>query len=268
MDRSAFFWDYQIKGLAACLPALFLMGCTAPGVIQGVNPVQPIPSVETTCRVENGKCVDAGPPLSVIVNGTGRCAELKIDWGDSLNQTYQYIDLQSNPVFTHTFCCRGGGKTVTVEGTARCTGKVNTRFVMEPSVYQLGFNVVPSPTAQICHQMPGNFPAIGKHDLVKIKTSPASSFPAGVNFGCPLNSCIYDADGRPGSVADSSFPFPGLKEFSLVLRVGTQVWQGGTNTSFLSNGNAGSLEICLNDSTPNDNGGGYRVDITIDQLGP
>jgi hypothetical protein len=265
MDRSAFFCDYQIKGLAACLPALFLMGCTATGVIQGVNPVQPIPTVDTTCKL-NPNCPTA-PPVSVVVNGTGRCAELKIDWGDSLNNTYQHIDLRSNPVFTHTFCCWGGGKTVTVEGTAGCTGKVFTRFVMEPSVFHLGFNVVPSPTAQVCHQVP-NFPGVGTHNLVKIKTIPRSDFPAGVNFGCPLNSCIYDADGRPGSIADSRFPFQGLKEFSLVLRVGTLVVQGGTNMSFATNGNAGSLEICLNDSTPNDNAGGYEIDITVDQLGP
>jgi hypothetical protein len=203
----------------------------------------------------------------VAVNGTGSCTALKIDWGDSLNQTFQQqIDLQSNPVFTHTFCCWGGGKTVTVEGSG-CTGKVTTRFVMEPSVFHLGFNVVPSPTAQICHQVP-DFPGVLTHNLVKITTIPRSDFPAGVNFGCPLNSCFYDADGRPGSIADSSFPFPGLKEFSLVLRIGTQVWQGGTNTSFATNGNAGSLEVCLNDSTPNDNVGGYEIDIRVDQLGP
>jgi len=266
MDRLAFFCEYQIKGLAACLPALFLMGCTATGVIQGVNPVPPIPNVETTCRIENGSCVNAGPPLRVEVNGTGRCAELQINWGDDkFNQTYKYIDLQSHPVFTHTFCCWGGGKTVTVEGTAGCTGKVNTRFVMEPSVFHLGFNVIASPTAQICHRVP-NFRAIGTHNLVKIKTIPLSSFP-GVNFGCPLNSCIYDADGRPGSIADSTFPFPGLKEFSLVLRVGSQVVQGGTNMSFIST-DAGDLEICLNDSTPNDNAGGYQIDIRVDELGP
>jgi len=267
MAHSAFLCNFHLKAFAACLSGLLLTGCNATGVIKGVNPVQPIPSVDTSCVISpNGTC--PGSPLSVIVNGTGKCTELKIDWGDEVIQTQQQIDLQSNPVFTHTFCCWGGGKTVTVEGTGGCTGKVNTRFVMEPSVYQLGFNVVASPTAQICHQMPGNFPAIGKHDLVKIKTFPRSDFPAGVNFGCPLDSCIYNADGRPGSVADSTFPFPGLKEFSLVLRVGTQVWQGGTNTSFLSNGNAGGLEVCLNDSTPSDNAGGYRIDFTIDQLGP
>jgi len=138
---------------------------------------------------------------------------------------------------------------------------------MEPSVFHLGFNVIASPTANICHQMPNNFRGIGTHNLVKIKTIPLSSFPAGVNFGCPLNSCIYDADGRPGSIADSRFPFPGLKEFSLVLRVGTQVVQGGTNMSFIST-DAGKLEICLNDSTPEDNAGGYEIDIRVDELGP
>ena len=255
MDKSTSFGLQWLKGLVLFVPALLLQSCGSPvGVLKGVSPVQPIPAVGTT-------------PLSVAVTGTGRCTEITIDWGDTTpKNTYHFVDLGSNPVFSHTYGGWGGGKTVTVEGTAHCAGKVNTRFDMEPSIFHLGFVLVPKATAQICHQVP-NFPGVGTHNLVHITTSPATSFPGGINFGCPLNSCILDADGRLGSVANSSFPFPGLREFSLVLRVSSQVAQGGKNVTFVTT-DAGSLEVCTNDSDQTDNAGGYEIDIKVDQLGP
>jgi hypothetical protein len=91
-----------------------------------------------------------------------------------------------------------------------------------------------------------------------------------VNFGCPLNACIYDADGRPGSSADNSFPFPGYREFSLVLRNGppnSDAFQGGKSATFTV-GAGNILNFCENFNDPNANvGGGWEIDIRVDELG-
>ena len=82
-------------------------------------------------------------------------------------------------------------------------------------------------------------------------------------------AAVYNADGK-NYPADSRFPFPGFKEYSLVLRLGTQVEQGGTDVRFTTTSSA-SLEICLNDddiARTRRGGGGYEVHIQVDQLGP
>lgn len=244
---------FRLASLIFTAIALLLEACGTPAnLIQGVSPVQPIPAINA--------------PVSVVVTGSGNCREMEINWGDSYTTTHQGVDLSGNPTFTHTFMEWGGGKTVTVAGTIGCEGKVNTRFSMEPSVYHLAFNQIPNrPTAQTCVPTPNYFP-VYSHSLVHITTIPVALAPNGINFGCPFDACTYDADGRPGSAADSSFPFAGLKEYSLVLRVSSQVVQGGTNMQFTTT-DTGLLEICLNDPDMSNNNGGYEIDISIDQLG-
>jgi hypothetical protein len=244
-----------LAGMKLLILAVLLIGCGTPGgaqinLIQGVTAVQPIPAINT--------------PVGVVVNGSGKCREMEINWGDGSRNTAQGVDLSLSPTYTHTYVGWGGGKTVTVAGKIGCEGTVNTRFTMEPIVYSLGFNQVQKPTAQTCNQVP-NFPGVSSHNLVYITTVPVTGY--GIDFGCPFQGCRYDADGKPGSAADSSFPFPGLKEYSLVLRVSSQVVQGGTNMSFTTT-DAGSLEICLNDTDMSNNTGGYMVNISVDQLGP
>ena len=233
--------------------ALLLVAVSLPAygdtfnLIQGVSPVQPLPM---------GKA-----PVTVVVNGSGKCREMEIDWGDSARSPATYVDLASRPQFTHSYE-GGGGKTVTVIAKAGCEGWVRTRFVIEPSVFHLGFAQVQKPTAQVCSVVP-NLQTVHPNTLVHISTPPGMA----VNFGCPFNGCIYDADGRRGAIADSRFPFPGFTEFSLVLKVGTERFQGGTHTTFVSR-ESGFLEVCLNDSDPSNNTGGFEVDIRQDQLGP
>jgi hypothetical protein len=254
MDNSTSSRNYWLKGLALFLPALLLLGCNSKvNLVQGVAPVQPIP--------------DAKKPVGVMVSGVGKCGRIEIDWGDTDKDDYQYVDLGKNPVFTHTYG-QGGGKTVTVEGKFGCGGKVNTRFVLEPSVFSVGFaqaKTPPTPTPPTC-AAPSNHPGVRQRELVRITTIPATGG-VGIDFGCPFQGCRYDADGKPGSVAAPPFPFPGLREYSLVLRVDKQVVQGGTNMSFIAT-HSGPLELCLNDPDMTNNVGGYQVDIRIDQLGP
>lgn len=257
MDTSISSRGYWPTGLALSLSALLLLGCR--GVIQGVSPVQPIPARTA--------------PVSVAVSGSGTCGEMEIDWGDTQKITPQSVDLGGNPVFDHHYGL-GGGKTVTVEGKRGCLGKVRTRFIVQPAAYALAFIQVQKPgepSAPTCVGVP-NHPGVRLGEQLRITTTPAGGW-TGINFGCPFNGCIYDADGRPGSVADSSFPFPGLREYSLVLRVDEtfgvreQVVQGGTNVSFTSTVD-GQLKVCLNDHDMTNNSGGYQIDIRLDQLGP
>jgi hypothetical protein len=91
----------------------------------------------------------------------------------------------------------------------------------------------------------------------------------GINFGCVAAGCVYDADGKPGTSAVAPFPFPGFREYSLVLSIGSQMVQGGTNVQFTTM-SSGPLLFCLNDGDNDvtNNLGGYIIEISVDQLGP
>lgn len=209
-----------LVGMTLLIFAILLVACVPQSgspvnLIQGVSVVQPVPAINT--------------PVSVAVNGLGRCEEMEFDWGDgtSFKISHAYFDKPFKQ--SHTYTDRGGGKTVTVRGLKGCEGRVVTRFDMEPSVYQLGFAQIykPTSTPSVCKSVP-NFPDLDVNNLVHITTIPVTGpYSFGIDFGCPFQGCRYDADGRPGSVADTRFPFPDLREFSLVLRVGdSQVIQG------------------------------------------
>ena len=70
--------------------------------------------------------------------------------------------------------------------------------------------------------------------------------------------CTYDADGIKNAVATSPLPFPGKRPLSLVFRVGTDSFQGGTHESFVTTQD-GSLEFCVNDDILWDENGAWRI---------
>jgi hypothetical protein len=184
---------------------------------------------------------------------------LRVDFGDGRKEDRPNVDLASNPQFSHVFNGWEGGKTVTAEGIQDCTGKVNTRFTIPPPVYQLGY-AQPGSTTE-CDPIP-NRPPLTPRTLVHVTADPSPL----INFGCQPGGCSYDANGSTAT-AGSNFPFPGLRAYSLVLRVGSQVVQGGTDVRFTTTGN-GRLEICQNDDRISDNVGGWGLNITVDELGP
>ena len=162
----------------------------------------------------------------------------------------------------------GGGKIVTAKGITNCVGKVQTRVKVLPEVLRVGV-LAPRPTA--CDLIP-NMPPLRKHTLVHAKNPPGFSLLSNplstINFGCTFG-CVYNLFGE-NAPAPPAFPFPGLRKYSMVLRVGTQVEQGPTvfdgETAFTTN-QAGPLEICENDEKLSDNSGGWAVDISVDDLG-
>lgn len=216
-------------------------------------------------------------PLTVEVRGSGTCTNMTVDWGDGNREDFQAVTFGGSPEcqfdtdsagrqrfqcnVRHTFTGWGGGKTVTAIAKARCDGRVNTRFVIEPSVYILAFA---RPGSSACNVIT-NRPSLVNRTLVKITTVPPGTRCPGIRY--PDGHC-YDAEGVAVlSVAGDPFPFPGMRMNSLVLRVGTQVVQGGTNMNFVTN-QEGGLETCLNELDPMAGNGGYEIHIRADQLGP
>lgn len=222
--------------------------------------------------------------LRFILGGTGTCNSVNVDWGDGMieenvvpvpGQRIEFAEsnVESRSLY-HTYTGWGGGKTVTVttksDGSNGCIGNARLRFNAPPMSRRLGF-VQPGTTictAATSSALPNMIPGM----LVHIQTFPAEPpHNRGINFGCFAAGCVYDADGKPGSVAAPSFPFKGLREYSLVLRIGAgaQVVQGGTNVQFTTT-SGGPLQFCLNDGDNDvtNNLGGYIIEISVDQLGP
>ncbi|MGZ9196884.1 MAG: hypothetical protein ACXW4I_10720 [Candidatus Deferrimicrobiaceae bacterium] len=127
------------------------------------------------------------------------------------------------------------------------------------SDFQLGFM---QPGTKACNDVPGISLPLRRNTKVRIKTNPDPN--VRINFGCLLNTCVYDADGEPNSSAPSGFPFPGLRKYSLVFRVGQQIVQGGTNMNFTTN-QGGLLQVCVNDERLDDNTGAWGIGISVDE---
>ena len=208
-----------------------------------------------------------------------------MDWGDgTVEQDVvpvqgQRIELETSNIETrylfHAYSGWGGGKTVTVEGVG-CEGKVRGRFNASPSERRIGWaQPAPPGTTGVCQTvtgLPGMIPRMLVHvSLVPVSFSPTPGITfRGINFGCFAGGCVHDADGRPGTAADSRFPFPGLREYSVVFRIGSSPpVQGGTNVQFTTTA-SGPLMFCLNDGDNDltNNRGGFDVTISVDQLGP
>jgi hypothetical protein len=182
----------------------------------------------------------------------------------------QRIELDTTNMETrylrHAYTGWGGGKTVTVQGVG-CEGTVRGRFQATPSTLQIGWaQPAPAGTTGVCQSVATLSPMIPR---MLVQASLTSVGGKGIDFGCALGGCVYDADGRAGTSAGPTFPFPGLTEYSVVFRIGSQVVQGGATTQFTTTA-SGPLEFCLNDGDGvlTNNRGGFEVTLGVDQLGP
>jgi len=268
-------WTARLAAMLALGP---LQGC---GGVQ-VNEVQSIALVTNSPTALNRL-------VAVGIRGSGSCGNLRIDWGDGattdisgdityrpgtnqchweddiITGIHQYICFYERRE-KHTYTGWGGGKTITAIAQSGCEGRVNTRFTVEPPVTVWAF-ARPGPNA--CDPVPG-MPALASPSLVKITTVPSIGA-----YSCGIANAAgdcYDPDGWNSTVgryevAPSNFPFPGRRSYALILRVGAQIEQGGTNMQFVATG-ADRLELCLNDPSPSTSRGGYEIDIRVDQLGP
>jgi hypothetical protein len=237
-----------------CLLALTLLVGGCANIIQSVE-------------LAPGQTPDITNEVDFIVGGSGTC-DIILDWGDDRKTVINDAPLASKPHYKHTFIGWRGGKTVTVEPVSPndCKGMARTRFVTTPAVATLAWARDPKGDTRSCVNFPGR-PFLNPNSIVKIT---AQLTPV-VNFGCGNNGCIYDPNGKPGSSAIAPFEFPGLREYSLVLREGGaagRVFQGGTSAQFTSV-TGGELQFCQNNDRPQNNiTGGWQVDVRVDELGP
>lgn len=202
-----------------------------------------------------------GHPMEFTVSGTGNCTMLSLDWGDGqpLFQANN-VDFDANLLgvkFSHAYNGWGGKKTVTAQGVTNCVGTATTAISVVPP-FALAFG---QPGTAACSVVP-NAPPVPANSLVHITTNPDPQ--VRINFGCFLGGCVYNADGEPNSVAPAGYPFPGLRKYSLVIRIGTQVVQGGTDVFFTAT-QGGPMEVCVNDDVLHDNSGAWGIFIDVNK---
>ncbi len=257
-------------GLSAVLLTMGIHGCNgSPPQINLIRSVEIVPQQRQAL----------GDPLAFVIKGSGICERFDIDWSDGSTSNVvpaQTTGCSVNPdpaqqsshfqcFIEHTYNDWPGGKTVTVTARQGCEGRVNTRFVTNPAVAGIAFG---RPGVNYCDKVPGK-PDLQNRTNVVIWTQPSSTRCGGIWYN-NLNPHCYDADGIPElatSADPMTFAFFGLRKYSLVVRVGTQVLQGGTNMNFTTN-QTGPLEFCVNEPHPREGVGGYSIYVRTDSLGP
>lgn len=154
-----------------------------------------------------------------------------------------------------------GPKTITAVGEKGCRGRatalhhVFTHETGTEEEWRVGIN---EPT-QLCYAVPTPVPFAALRPATRVHitagTTPEVAFGVGVHYG---------PDGKPGTPAPPSFSFPGFRAYSLIVKVGNETFQGGTNTTFnVTQG--GELLLCQNDDEWRDNRGGWQVNIFVDE---
>ncbi len=159
----------------------------------------------------------------------------------------------------HVYTSWPGTKTVIAQGIpggqGDCDGSARVNVLITPPL-AIAFA---APTSAACGLVP-NEPKLlsGWHVHITTNSDPAAK----IDFGCALGGCRYDAHGEPNSVAPSEYPFPGLRKYSLVIRIGPQIVQGDTEVNFIVD-QVGAMELCVNDNDLSGNSHGWGIFIDV-----
>jgi hypothetical protein len=251
--------DGEPLGRPTTRPARLIIAALLPFIFVAVLGLQSCTFAKVETITRNHFNSQRGQPMEFTVTGTGNCTMLSLDWGDGQPPLQaNNVDFDANPLgvkFSHPYNGWGGRKTVTAAGVTNCVGAANTQISVVPP-FALAFGQ-PGPTA--CSVVP-NAPTVLAHSTVHITTNPDPQ--VRINFGCFLGGCVYDADGEPSSVAPAGYPFPGLRKYSLVIRIGNQIVQGGTDVFFTVT-QGGPMEVCVNDDVLHDNSGAWGIFIDV-----
>jgi len=213
--------------------------------------------------------------LTVEVTGQGICKEASVNFGDgSFSLVEKNVDFSRGPWrITHDYGgAWPGKKTIRAQGVSDCVGEVTTPHVVfehdrgegkfdEMLKFAVAQDGTDAPF-QYCHAFPSStsWPALRPNTVVTVTSPPTPT----IRFCPPPANCENTADGRAGSSAGSAFPFPGFREFSLVLAVGSQNVQGGASTTFTTT-QSGELLLCFNDGNLLDNRGGWQLNVSVDE---
>jgi len=213
-----------------------------------------------------------GKDLSFTVTGKGKCGQFSVDWGDGTAFQENDYDFAAPYHISHRYDGWGGGKTVTVTPVVNCSGYARTRFKIEPTgLIRIGWARNENDPVAMCDALPAAPAPLAPHSLLHVMgtPSPVFNFCQGCVIGC--DGCMNDPDGHLGSVAMAPFPFPGMREYSLVIKVPAvghvQLFQGGKNEN-ITVPLGGPIQVCMNTDKPESAVGGWEIDYAVDQLGP
>lgn len=210
-----------------------------------------------------------GAPISVVIDGQGRCALATVDFGDGSvlgEASNVVVDRAGTVRVPHTYAGWPGKKTVHVRGRGDCTGEVRQditvgfapdgresyRAAFAPNARQCNF-LIDTPT-QLA------MPALRAGTGVRIVADGGT-----INYGA--SSQTFNASGDPAAVVPAGYTFMDKRKFSLVYRVGTDTFQGESGSVVFTTTQPGRLEVCVNDNPGflTDNRGGMLLTITVNE---
>lgn len=202
-------------------------------------------------------------PQQFRITGTGTCGRIRVHFGDGASTVIWNPNLEwdgsigTGAVVNHTYVSGPGKwrgpKTVRAEPVSNCMGGASTEVTVLPPEMRIA---VAQPSATCT--------AVGQVRAGTVVTArPLNNPELKIRFSAFESRGI---DGAPDAALGPpfTFPFPGLRAYSLVYRVGIQVGQGGTGVPFTVTAD-GPLELCINDDLPTDNSGGWGIALLVDE---
>jgi hypothetical protein len=274
-------WARVMLGLSV----LVSMGCTSGGVTNIITGVsfsdrsqRPDPSCDagstnpncTPQLLESLAFAKLNEQIKVVVQGTGRCDSVKVDYGDGgfdEERNGFTFGPNANLVFAHAYTQWPGKKQVRVTGSG-CLGE----FTKELSV-GIGadgheeFRLAVRPNTSVCNLVThtsGAIPVIRTGTVVRIEAS------GKIRYGV----MEHDASGDRTIVAPTGYAFPMHRPYSLIYKVNRASnpgapleIQGEDGAVVFTNLNSGQLEVCINDHPSNltDNIGSMFLQISVNE---
>jgi hypothetical protein len=259
---------------AVLAAAVGLSGCTEeqgpPGNITGVHRVFYLPpagaSGDAAQEAREQARLIQDRPQQFRVTGTGTCRRLRVHFGDGTSTVLWNGNLEwdgsigTGAIVNHTYASGSGQwrglKTVRAEPVENCTGEASVEVNVLPAEMRFAF-AQPGPICGVIGSVRAG---------TVINAAPIKNPEDKIRFS------FFETRGIAGA-PDAAlgppflFPFPGLRAYSLVYRVGGpggQVGQGGTGVPFTADRD-GTLELCINDDLPTDNSGAWGIFLMVDE---
>ena len=237
---------HRFPGFRIVAASLLLAGCGSGGPPAAV--IRSIELVNVPIGSSNVPEVPAGGSIGLRVRGDGVCRSLRINYGDgvqwhvfSYGPPDPYYDLASPATITSpTYAGLRGFMGVTAAGDGNeCVGEVRARILVSPAQMTIGWGIDQNSScsaAPFLTSLPRNV-----HFIVDIPPPAASAPLPAVGVVTADGHLYYDADGD-AAAAGPTFPFPGLRKYSVVFETlgsdstgvlrRSQIIQGGKHFTF------------------------------------
>jgi len=259
-----------VKRVLVVLSTAILTACNTPA-IQSIRhntaATSPTLSPDRNADIrESNRIVLNRPSSGFIVSGRGTCGRIRVLFGDGTSQEVSPADLAAGVGLGHTYTGWGGAKKVTAETVSDCLGRTSTEVTVQPTFRAVAIGAAGVTTA--CNALAG-VPPVRQGSRVTV--GDASNGQATISMGGFVPPRGIDGSPEVALGPPFTFPFPGFKAHSLVLRINSssgnsQVEQGGVGKSFVAR-LTGPLELCINDDNLFDNTGVWGVTIEVDERG-